>query len=138
MNNFPLVSVIVPTFNGQDRIAKTLESIIAQDYENLEIILVNDVSTDNTVNVARDVLERSHRNFTIINRTKNGRQSASRNTGLDNATGKYVIFFDHDDLAEKNFVSDLLHEAESKNADIVFCDFEHYYEYNSPPPQTCP
>ena len=54
-NNFPLVSIVIPTYNGSKRIAKTLEAIINQDYENIEIILVDDVSTDDTVKVSRKV-----------------------------------------------------------------------------------
>ena len=110
----PLVSIIIPTYNGENRIAKTLESIIAQDYGNLEIIVVDDVSTDDTVSTAKNILEKSGRKFMIIQRTVNGRQSASRNTGLDAANGKYIIFFDHDDLADKNFVSLLCADAEEK------------------------
>ncbi len=121
-----LVSVIVPAYNGEKFIAQTLESIINQDYKNLEIILVDDVSTDNTVEVSRKILENSGRQFQIIKRTVNGHQSAARNTGLDAANGDYVIFFDHDDLAEKNFVSSLYKEIEDKNADLVFCRYTHY------------
>ena len=126
--NMPLVSVIVPTYNGAKRITKTLQSIIDQDYENLEIIVVDDVSTDNTVEVVQEVLKNSVRKFQIIKRTVNGRQSAARNTGFRAANGKYVIFFDHDDLAEKNFVSCLCREAEAQNADIVFGGFKQYNE----------
>ena len=125
----PLVSIIVPTYNGEKRIARTLESLIAQDYANLEIIVVDDVSTDNTVIAARNVLEASGRKYLIIERTENGRQSASRNTGLKAASGKYVMFFDHDDLAEREFVSMLCSKAESGNMDITFCSFRHYYEH---------
>ena len=124
----PLVSVIIPTYNGSKRIAKTLQSIIAQDYENIEIIVVDDVSTDNTVEVVQNTLEDSGRKFQIIKRTVNGHQSASRNTAFQFANGKYVIFFDHDDLAEKNFISRLCGEAEATNADFVLCNYYHYYE----------
>ena len=124
----PLVSVIVPTYNGEKFITQTLESIINQDYENLEIIVVDDVSKDNTVEVAKKILENSGRNFQLVKRTVNGRQSAARNTGLKASNGEYVIFFDHDDLAEKNFVSSLVREAENKNADLVFCGFRHFYK----------
>ncbi|MBQ7151725.1 MAG: glycosyltransferase family 2 protein [Synergistaceae bacterium] len=124
----PLVSIIVPTYNGSKRIAGTLTSIINQDYENLEIILVDDVSTDNTVEVAQRVLEESGRKFLVIRRTVNGRQSAARNTGINAATGKYIMIFDHDDLAEKNFVSSLCNEAEAKEADVVFCGIKFFYE----------
>ena len=121
-----LVSVIVPTYNGEKFIEKTLESIINQDYENLEIVLVDDVSMDNTVEVAQKILEASDRKSQLIRRTVNGHQSAARNTGLDASNGEYVIFFDHDDFAEKNFVSSLYKEIEDKNADLVFCKYSHY------------
>ena len=127
----PLVSIIIPTYNGASRITKTLDSIINQNYENIEIIVVDDVSTDNTVEVCQNFLEKSGRKFTILKRTTNGRQSAARNTGIKAATGKYIMFFDHDDLAEKNFVSIMCEEAENKNADVVFCGIAHYVEKNN-------
>ncbi len=124
----PLVSIIIPTYNASKRITKTLETIINQDYENIEIILVDDVSTDNTVEVCQKFLENSNRKFQVLKRTVNGRQSAARNTGMKAATGKYIMFSDHDDLAEKNFVSTMCKEAEVKHADVVFCGFKHYDE----------
>ena len=126
--NEPLVSVIVPTFNGEKRIARTLRSIIAQDYANLEIIVVDDASRDGTVNTARKVLEEGGRSFRVICRESNGGQCAARNSGLEVAEGEYAIFFDHDDLAAENFVSTLCAKALSVNADLVFCGIKHFYE----------
>ena len=120
--NMPLVSVIVPTYNGAKRITKTLQSIIDQDYENLEIIFVNDGSTDNTLSAAEDVLKKSGRIFKIISHEKNRGVSAARNTGLKIASGKYVCFCDGDDLVAKNYASSLCREAEDKSADLVFCE----------------
>ncbi len=82
MNNSPLVSAVVPAFNNGTHIAATLKSIIAQDYENLEIICVNDASTDETLKNAEEVLKNSGRKFKIINHEKNSGVSASRNTGI--------------------------------------------------------
>ena len=126
--DYPLVSVIVPTYNNEARIEKTLRSIIAQDYPNIEIIVVNDVSTDSTATIARRVLTAWGGQFKVIDRSVNGGQSASRNTGLNLAQGQYVIFFDHDDLAEKNYISRLCSEAEGTGADLVFCGFKIYHE----------
>lgn len=124
----PVVSVIIPAYNGEKHLAATLTSIINQDYVNLEIIVVDDVSTDSTAEIAKKILENSGRNFQFIERSINGGQCAARNTGLKSASGEYIIFFDHDDLAEKNFVSSLLLEAEDKNADLVFCGIKHFHE----------
>ena len=124
----PLVSVIVPTFNGEKRIASTLRSIIAQDYPNIEILVVDDASPDSTTQTVREVLEGCGRAFRVIRRARNGGQCAARNTGLDAARGEYVIFFDHDDLAAQNFVSTLCAKAQSQNADLAFCGIKHFYE----------
>ena len=78
---YPLVSVVVPAYNAETRIAYSLKSIIAQDYPNIEIIVVNDASTDATEQAARSVLEGCGRPFTIITHKKNSGETASRNTG---------------------------------------------------------
>ena len=126
--NQPLVSVIVPTYNGEKHLAVTLEAIINQDYENIEIIFVNDASTDNTLKIAEDILKNSGRVYKIINHEKNSGVSVSRNDGLDAARGEYIWFCDSDDLAEKIFVSSLVREAEDKNADFVFCGLKIYFK----------
>ena len=127
----PMVSIIIPTYNNEARIARTLENIISQDYPNIEIIVVNDVSQDTTAAIARRVLTSWGGPFQVIDRSVNGGQSSSRNTGLDAASGKYVIFFDHDDLAEKNYVSRLCGEIERVKADVTFCGYKVYYEAES-------
>ena len=115
-----LISVIIPAFNAATRIKFTLESVIAQSYPNIEIILVNDASTDNTEELAREILERSGKNFKLITHGLNKGECASRNTGIKNSTGKFISFLDADDMLEKNFISSL-HEAISKNnCDITF------------------
>ena len=124
----PLVSVIVPVYNGEKHLTATLNSIINQDYEDIEIIVVNDASTDNTLNLAGKVLKNSKRAFKIINHEKNLGVSAARNHGLDASNGEYIWFCDSDDLAEKNFVSSLYKEIEDTNADLVFCRIKYFYE----------
>lgn len=123
-----LVSVIVPTYNGEKHLAATLDSIINQDYKNLEIIFVNDASTDNTLNIAENVLKNSGRIYKIVNHEKNCGLATTRNTGLKFAAGKYVWFCDSDDWADKSFISSLYVEAEEKNVDLVFCGMKDFYE----------
>lgn len=101
-NTFPLVSVIMPAYNAETTIASSLESIITQDYPNIEIIIVNDASTDGTEKAARSVLERGGRPFRIITHKKNSGVAAARNTGIDVMHGEFLWFMDADDKAEKN------------------------------------
>ena len=124
----PLISVIVPVYNGEKHLASTLNSIINQDYENLEIIFVNDASTDNTLNIAEEVLKNSKRRLKIINQKKISGVSTARNAGIDASNGKYICFCDGDDLLEKNFVSSLCNEAESTQSDLVFCGIKIFFE----------
>ena len=123
-----LVSVIVPVYNSEKHIAAALSSIINQDYGSLEIIIVNDASTDSSREIAQDVLSHSARPHRIIDHPRNLGVSAARNTGLDAAKGDYVWFCDSDDLPDEHFVSMLCRKAHDNNLDAVFCGLKHYYE----------
>ena len=99
---YPLISVVVPAYNRSSRIAYSLESIIVQDYPNLEIIVVNDASKDGTEQAARRVLESCGRPFSIITHKGNRGVSGARNTGIDAMKGEFLWFMDADGKAEKN------------------------------------
>ena len=118
---YPLVSIIIPTYNNEARIARTLNCLIEQDYSNIEIIVVNDVSTDATADIARRVLMDGGRPFNVIDRSVNGGQSASRNTGLDAARGEYVAFVDDDDRAAPDYLEFLLKLLTDNDADVAIC-----------------
>ena len=122
-----LVSVIIPAYNAATRIKLTLESIIAQDYPDIEIIIVDDVSTDGTGDIAREVLKVSGRDFMIISHEHNGGECASRNTGLKHANGKYICFVDADDMIRENFVSSLHAAITRDKCEISFCGFVNRY-----------
>lgn len=100
MENKPLISVIVPVYNVQKYVRKSVESILQQTYKNLEIILVDDGSTDESGKIC-DMLARSDNRVTVIHK-KNGGLSDARNAGLDRATGELIGFVDSDDYIEKN------------------------------------
>ena len=127
-----LVSVVIPLYNKEVHIAAALESVINQDYENLEIILVNDASTDSSLKISENILAKSKRSFTIINHEINRGKSAARNTGLDASNGKYIWFCDADDIAEKNLVSRLIGLAEEYNCDISFGGYKKHFEDGRP------
>ena len=95
-----LVSVIIPTYNTSGFILETIHSVLNQSYLNLEVIVVNDGSTDNTIAVLGSITDNR---LKIFNRSNHG-VSVSRNFGLDNAKGEFVVFFDSDDLMSYNFI----------------------------------
>lgn len=128
MNTDKLVSVIIPLYNAAAHIEASLTSIINQDYSNIEIIVVNDASTDSSPAIAQRLLENSGRQFQLIHHTQNRGVCAARNTGLASAHGEYFCLCDNDDTEDPKFISTLLREAEQKNADIVFCGIKQYYE----------
>ena len=132
MNNFPLASVIIPSFNNENHINATLNSILEQDYENLEIIFVNDASTDNTLNIAEKILRNSKRNFKIINHEKNSGVSTARNTGIKKSSGEYICFCDGDDLLKGNYISSLMKKILEDDCDISFCGMIDKFEDGKP------
>ena len=128
----PLVSVVVPAYNAETRINYSLESIIAQDYPNIEIIVVNDASTDATEEIAKRILEGCGRPFNLITHKKNSGETASRNTGMDAAKGEFIWFIDADDMAEKNLVSTLYNLIEKYKCDLSFCALKDRFEDGRP------
>lgn len=120
----PLISIIVPTYNVEKYIRTCIESILAQTYRNVEVIIVNDGSTDQSLAVISDLIC-SHHNVKVINQ-KNQGLSVARNTGIDVATGKYIIFVDPDDKIMPGFVSSLYQIADKTGADIVRGSFRDF------------
>ena len=118
----PLISVIVPIYNVEDYLTKCLDSIVSQTYDNFEVILVDDGSTDQCPRMCDEYKERNSR-FKVIHKS-NGGVSSARNKGLDIAEGEYVLFVDSDDWLEPNMLEVLASTATETDADIVVC--EHY------------
>ena len=129
---YPLVSVVVPAYNAETRINYSLDSIIAQDYPNIEIIVVNDASTDKTEDIARRILEGCGRPFNFITHKKNSGETASRNTGMDAAKGDFIWFIDADDMAESNLVSTLYNLIEKYKCDVSLCALKDRFEDGRP------
>lgn len=114
------VSIIIPCFNTEKYIIKCLTSISEQTYKNIEVLLVNDGSTDNTASICKNFVKTDNR-FKIITLKKNYGPAYARNTGLDFVTGNYVCFIDSDDYVDKNYISKLLNVAIKHKADITEC-----------------
>jgi glycosyltransferase involved in cell wall biosynthesis len=117
----PLISVIIPVFNVEAYLPKCLDSILCQTYENLEIIVVNDGSTDNSPQICEEYANKNSR-IKVINK-KNGGLSSARNAGLNIATGKYIGFVDSDDFIEKDMYEKMLNAMLEHSANLVICNY---------------
>lgn len=116
------VSVIVPAYNIQDYIVKCLESIANQTYKNLEVIVVDDGSSDNTGELADEFAENDKR-FIVIHK-ENGGVSSARNRGIDVASGDFIGFVDGDDTIENDMYEMLVNNAIKYDADISHCGYK--------------
>ena len=98
-------SIIVPVYNCQDYIARCIESVLNQNTKDMELILINDGSTDNTKEIIKQYAKENEL-IKIINK-KNAGVSRARNDGLKKATGKYVLFLDADDYLSENYIKEI-------------------------------
>ena len=112
-----MISVIIPVYNTEKYIDECITSIVKQTYKDFEIIIVNDGSTDNSLQICYDWAKKDSR-ITVINQSNQG-VSATRNTGIANARGEYLYFVDSDDYIESNLFADVMSVFENTNADIV-------------------
>lgn len=120
-----MISVIVPVYNTEPYLRKCLDSIINQTYTNLEILVIDDGSTDKSGLICDEYAEQDQR--IRVFHTENHGLSAARNLGLDNANGKYIGFVDSDDWIDLDMYEDLLKISEITGVDVVECGF--YQEY---------
>ena len=118
--NSPKVSIIVPIYKVEEEIAKCIESLLNQDYDDFEIILVDDGSPDNSGKIA-DHYANEYPNIIRIIHQENRGLSGARNTGLRVARGRYLSFVDSDDFLEPNTISYMVSELEKNDADIAVC-----------------
>lgn len=123
-NQTPIVSVIVPVYNVEAYLERCIASLISQTLENIEIILVDDGSTDNSPGICDKAAE-VHHNITVIHK-ENGGVSSARNAGLDIATGKYISFIDSDDYVEPDMMELMVGRAEADGSQLVQCDITRH------------
>lgn len=114
------ISIIVPIYNSDKYLEETLESLVNQSLKEIEIILVNDGSTDNSKNICKKYKERDNRIIYI--EQKNSGPSTARNRGISIATGKYIGFCDSDDIPNMNMYEILYNYALNENYDMAICD----------------
>ena len=102
----PEISVIVPIYNAEAYLAQCVESILAQEYRNFELVLINDGSTDSSGEICKRYAEQDRR-ISVITQ-ENGGAAKARNTGIHVAVGNYIVFVDADDWVDADYLSILL------------------------------
>lgn len=121
------ISVIVPVYNLEKYVSQSIETVLSQTYPNLEIIVINDGSTDHSLSLIQELASRDDRMIVIDQ--PNGGLSAARNAGLDRASGDFIYFLDGDDLIHPQLFEILLAEIERHGTDIVYFLSEDIFEY---------
>lgn len=121
MNNYPLVSIVVPVYNVAEYLPRCMDSLLAQEYPNIEIILVDDGSMDNSLEVCRRYESDKVKVFT----KKNGGPASTRNFGIEHCSvaSEYLAFVDSDDTVAPDFISGLM----AHSADLIVSSFKHVY-----------
>lgn len=127
----PLVSIIIPIYNADKYLTRCLDSIVNQTYTNLEIILINDGSSDKSPTICNKYATKDNR-ITLINKTNEG-VSVARNIGIQKSSGEYITFLDADDWIVSNYIEQLMTPFENEDIDISICDYQICNDYISTP-----
>ena len=118
------VSIIIPNYNGEKYINKCLKSVIEQNYKNKEIIIIDDGSTDKSIQKIDDIINKNLKENIKLIKQNNLNASIARNEGLKNATGDYVIFLDSDDYLQKNIIEKEIEILEKTDADLLIGNYD--------------
>jgi len=125
MNN-QLISVIAPVYNGENYLSQAIESVLKQTYKNIEIIIVDDGSTDKTADLVKTYLNQTNIRYIY---QKNGGHGPALNTGVSSATGEFLSFIDHDDLwDDRKLQIQLQAFVDNTELDIVFAHMKNFSE----------
>ncbi|MBL4932622.1 glycosyltransferase family 2 protein [Clostridium paridis] len=119
-----LVSVIIPAYNIENYIGRCIDSVLNQTYENIEILIINDGSTDNTSKVVK---QRTSEKIRLIEQDNQG-VSAARNNGINYSKGEIILFLDADDRIKPNYIEMAVKKINDEKCDICFCGWEVYDE----------
>lgn len=118
----PKVSIVIPAYNCGNKIKTIVNSILSQEFHDFELIIVNDKSTDNTLDILKS-LAKGDKRIKIINQLKNGGASTARNKGIQKSRGKYIIFFDADDDITPTTITKLYDTITSNNSELAVGGF---------------
>ena len=122
----PKISLIIPVYNVEKYIHKTIDSVLSQTFKDYEVIMINDGSTDNSLAALKEYASK-HKNFVLINNCNIG-ASRARNIGIKVAKGEYIAFLDSDDFLAPTFLEELYNSATKNDAEIACCNYYLYYD----------
>ena len=122
------VSIIVPIYNTKKYLKKCIDSILNQTYKNIEIIIINDCSSENIDEI---VNQYEDKRIIYIKNTANKGIGYNRNLGIKKSTGSYICFIDSDDYIKEDFVEKMLNKCTNEDLDMCICDYNYVYEKNN-------
>ena len=126
----PKITVIVPVYNVEKYLPECLDSLAGQTYKNLQVLVVNDGSTDSSPQIIEDYVRRFPDRFAQLNKP-NGGLSDARNFAIGKAEGEWIAFLDSDDWADPEYYAKMA-EVMVRGADVVVSDIEYFYENGQP------
>lgn len=128
----PLVTIIIPVYNAEAFLPKCIESIISQSYSNFELLLVDDCSTDNSYSICQSYSSLDSRILIIRNNINKG-VTITRNLGLDNAKGEYILFIDNDDYIDNNYIETFINALQDyDDVDLLTQNIVFHYQGEEP------
>ena len=130
INGDPIISLIIPAYKCEKTIKATIRSVQNQNFKNIEIIIVNDLSPDNSLSIIQE-MQKEDKRIKIINNTKNMGVLYSRSIGVLESKGKYIFTLDDDDMFFDTDVLDIYHHAEDEDFDIIAFSAVDMYDYHS-------
>ncbi len=123
------VSVIIPVYNSENYLHRCIDSVLNQTFKDFQLILVNDGSKDNSLKICKEY-EKNDSRIIVID-TPNRGSSSARNTGMEKASGNWIIHFDSDDWVDNNILQELFDRALEEDADIAACGFYEDYDHGN-------
>ena len=119
------ISIILPVYNSEETIRETINSVLDQTYKNIELIVVNDGSTDESEKICKQI-EINNKDVMKFFSIKNSGVSNARNFGIEKSTGEYITFIDSDDKYDKNYIKYMLNELINNDGDIITCGYKTF------------
>ncbi|MED2790596.1 glycosyltransferase family 2 protein [Bacillus wiedmannii] len=127
MEKEQLISVVIPMYNAEKYIEETIKSILNQTYQHIEIVIVDDESTDQSSSIVKQLKEKSPEKIQYV-KQKNQGVSVARNTGIENANGQYIAFLDSDDLWHPTKLEKQIQSMHFNKMDACYCGYMNFFE----------